>query len=457
MEVLTQLKPKAMGMYSLSTSYAANSLVMSTDGAAAYLSVKAVPAGTPLSNSEYWKVHTDLSDAREKALAAADEANAARAEMLEIARGLTDPVEASGNPVSAVLAGRLPFDSVSSSFAPIQAGSGAPSLENIRAITGWTGANLTRRGKNLYTGSPNFDSSWINYKLWSVVDETYLGMPVLKRNGEWGGVSQDISVTKGITYTFSLYAKASEEKTANIYLSPPYVQIFDIATVKVTLTTSWQRYEVTAMCTESGLCRQRIETETAGSDIFVSGFQLEIGNEATSYEAYHGNDFTAIFPQTIYGGTLDWVTGKLTVTHGAHTFAGTEQITRYKDRFISAMLDSAINSGEKDVVCSHYPLATSGDYRITIGSGTSKLEFWNPAYSTADEFKEYLAAQATAGTPVQIAYKLANPTTIQLTAQAIEQLSGMNTLYGDGGAITIQGRQRPDTALLARIEALEGK
>lgn len=61
MVFLTKLKPEPMGRYDASTAYGINSLVMSVDGASAYISVKDVPAGTPLTNEEYWKIHTDLS------------------------------------------------------------------------------------------------------------------------------------------------------------------------------------------------------------------------------------------------------------------------------------------------------------------------------------------------------------------------------------------------------------
>lgn len=575
-----------MGMYSASTSYIANSLVMSTDGAKAYLSVKAVPAGTPLTNTEYWKLHIDLSSARESALSAADKANAARAEMLEIARGLTDPVEASGNPVSEVLAGRLPFDGITSSFAPIQAGLGDPCVEgwsrnlikptvetvypggvtvtrdesgcytlngtasatsvavigslslnagtytlsyeefggtisssptvvqlydsdagkiiayvtpsarsaaytfaqttavyirvhvyaetvytnykigiqleagstatayqpysNIRPISGWSDAKLTRKSKNLI--APTTSTLYPG------------GVTVsLDKNGchtlDGTASSTAISVIASMELPAGTYTLSYVEKGGTMSKDATVLQLLDRdAGTIVAYATHDRPY---GSCTFDKATAVYVRVHVYSGVKYTGyriGAQLETGGSATDFEPYDGNDsYAATFTQTIYGGTLDWVTGKLTVTHGGHSFDGTEQISRYDNRFVSQMLDSLINNGEKDVICSHYPLLASGDYRITIGSGTSRLEFWNPAYTTADEFKEYLAAQATAGTPVQIAYKLAKPTTLQLTAQEIAQLRGTNTLYGDGGAITIYGRQRPDTALLKRIEALEGK
>lgn len=78
----------------------------------------------------------------------------------------------------------------------------------------------------------------------------------------------------------------------------------------------------------------------------------------------------------------------------------------------------------------------------------SKVYLRDNAYSTVDDYKAYLAAQYAAGTPVQIAYKLATPTTIQLTPQEIKQLQGVNTLYGDG-SISMVGRADKALALEA--------
>ena len=68
---------------------------------------------------------------------------------------------------------------------------------------------------------------------------------------------------------------------------------------------------------------------------------------------------------------------------------------------------------------------------------------------TVDGWKAWLSEH-----PVQIVYKLATPTTIQLTPQEIKQLQGMNTLYGDG-SISMTGRADKALALEARIAALE--
>ena len=66
--------------------------------------------------------------------------------------------------------------------------------------------------------------------------------------------------------------------------------------------------------------------------------------------------------------------------------------------------------------------------------------------------KAYLAAQNDAGTPVQIAYKLATPTPFTATgAQPIPALAGVNTVLTDADSVTVTGRADP----IKRIEDLE--
>lgn len=66
--------------------------------------------------------------------------------------------------------------------------------------------------------------------------------------------------------------------------------------------------------------------------------------------------------------------------------------------------------------------------------------------------KAYLAAQYAAGTPVQIAYKLAEPVPFTVTgAQPIPALSGVNAVLTDANSVTVTGRADP----IKRITDLE--
>ena len=58
-------------------------------------------------------------------------------------------IDAQGNPISfsTDMAAKM---GVKAYFSPVQSGSGDPSPSNVRPISGWTGCEVTRCGKNLY-------------------------------------------------------------------------------------------------------------------------------------------------------------------------------------------------------------------------------------------------------------------------------------------------------------------
>ena len=55
--------------------------------------------------------------------------------------------------------------------------------------------------------------------------------------------------------------------------------------------------------------------------------------------------------------------------------------------------------------------------------------------STVEEFNTWLANQSADNTPVQLAYPLATPTTIDLSPLSIRMLQDTNNIYADCGEI----------------------
>lgn len=466
MTYLTKLKPEPMGAYSLSTAYGVNSLVMSENGAAAYISVKDVPAGTPLTNTEYWKIHTDLTAVKQSAEAAAQKANAARDEMLEIARNLTDAVEKSGNPVQAELVGGLPFDRVATMLEFIQSGSGDPSPENIRTISGWTGAKLTRCGKNL---CPNYATTQtLNDVTFTVKEDGSIIANGTATANIWIYVSKqgsDFNLAVG-AYTLSGISPAGNgcqlidyTYTAGGTFITNFSDTGSGKTINVTDATVKHRVQI------------YIPNGTSLNNFVFRPMIRNASDTDSTYEPYQGNTYSADFGQTVYGGTLDWNTGVLTVDKAYKAIDGTSikvvqagAASGKGNAFIAAASDALIPSSASvlsDITSSHYKTVLGGDaysgvQGICIRATSAEIYIYDSARSamTGAEYNGWLAAQYAAGTPVQACYKLATPTTIQLTPQEIKQLQGMNTLYGDG-SISMTGRADKALALEARIAALE--
>lgn len=169
------------------------------------------------------------------------------------------------------------------------------------------------------------------------------------------------------------------------------------------------------------------------------------------YLPYTGQTNTLTLPETVYGGEVDAVTGKGQETWKSLTFDGTEDWS-YDPRGIFI---TSLTSISKQMV------AVSDRYTGILGANENALYCEDVVfvigkaicgYTSISDWKSYLAAQYAAGTPVQIAYKLATPKSFTATGtQPILALSGVNTILTDANTATVTGRADP----IKRITDLE--
>lgn len=194
----------------------------------------------------------------------------------------------------------------------------------------------------------------------------------------------------------------------------------------------------------------------------------------TVYTPYTGQTNTLTLPETVYGGEVDAVSGdgqdtqKLVILNGTESWnswginAHNPAITGFYTYDINDY-DAKNTKG----ICSHLETPNqdvcggrnAGIGFATVGSSryfmlsmlTSSLPDISAGHEVAS-LKAYLAAQNDAGTPVQIAYKLATPTPFTATgAQPIPALAGANTVLTDADTATVTGRADP----IKRITDLE--
>ena len=144
---------------------------------------------------------------------------------------------------------------------------------------------------------------------------------------------------------------------------------------------------------------------------------------------------------TVYGGTLDVVSGVLTVDRG---FA--ELSEDWKWRKSSSYPGGYIVN--RDVVpgtakfripfvCSHAKTVTQNENYVfgTCYCDVSLNFRIMGESSTIQDWKDYITAQRTAGTPVQICYYIDTPQTYQLTGAEVRTLAGFNQIYSDAGPV----------------------
>lgn len=186
-------------------------------------------------------------------------------------------------------------------------------------------------------------------------------------------------------------------------------------------------------------------------------FQIEVvpGTTApTTYTPYTGQTAALTLPSTVYGGTVDAVTGEGQETWALLTLTGTERIyKRDKYNLFEINLALPVSVPTSTVVASHWSgTKTANTNSLYAENRNINVGLNTCGFDTVDDLKSYLAAQYAAKTPVQIAYKLATPVPFTATgAQPIPALSGVNTVITDADSVTVTGRADP----IKRITDLE--
>lgn len=335
---------------------------------------------------------------------------------------LCPPLEETGNPVQCYPVENYPLG-VTASWEPAQEGSGEPSPENIRPISGRDSVKVERCGENLLNPKENAYDTYTPYGL----TIAYIGDNKVHLSGTYqedGGsfvilnTQQKLLAGKGLKIT------------------------------GFTVEGTKQKYTLYGL-------RTKDETVIAMQAQFAKGDVIDMtvavvvsGSYApTTYTPYTGQTSTLTLPRTIYGGTVDAVTGEGQETWQAKSFNGTENWALYDDGSSAKFFytaDYTVDSEPLDTICSHFSKAAFT--RGTI------IRVYTSVFTDLDAYKDYLTAQYAAGTPVQIAYKLATPTPFTATgAQPIPALSGVNTVITDADSVTVTGRADP----IKRITDLE--
>ncbi len=375
---------------------------------------------------------------------------------------LCPPLEETGNPVVFYPVADYPLG-VTASWEPVQEGSGDPSPDNIRPIKGRDSVKVERCGGNVIEFLRTNDSHesvkiavdaekniTLNgaltrganiiigmCRLHWVAGKTYT-MYVKKVGG-----SASLGSGDGITFAYSLFTQ-------------DYNRYFRGDTRSTNLN-AYIASDAALAETELVFMLQCWRANTVFNNF---KFQIEVvpGTTApTTYAPYTGQTATITLPRTIYGGTVDAVTGDAKSEYLKYTVNGTEEFV-FNDRADGTQYFSAtilqipnVNDIEESIkteLCSHYPIANPYMVKTAcawlLNQKVNYLRISDPRFSTVEEFKSYLAAQYAAGTPVQVCYKLASPVPITATgAQPIPALSGVNTLMTDADSVTVTGRADP--------------
>lgn len=340
---------------------------------------------------------------------------------------------------------------------PIQSGSGTPSPDNVRPISGRTGLAVHRTGQNML--SPHLYSGLI-YNPTVGTTVTLTDSPVqFTDNGDG-----TFELTTSATWQYyTMLARIDDESDWWVECS-----LSSSGNMRTSRGCLDEDFKVLSNFNNSS-ASQSIDNQitipsgaayyfmlftngsSATATITVTEPQVIQGLSATTYEPYNGSTYAFDWTSTagtVYHGTVDPVTGQLTVDW-ANVDLGSIYWTYESGYtypyFVGTMPnDCVVGStvqGQISVLCSIYDSIQNigaSEFRtqdhsfqccLNSNVSTRRLLVQNSAYTDAATFK-------TAMNGVQLVYDLETPVTYQITPQEVALLV-TNNIWSDSGDVSV--------------------
>lgn len=350
-----------------------------------------------------------------------------------------------------------PVKSLVVGIEPVQEGSGDPSPDNVRPITGRTTANITMCGKNvLKITAKTHTTNNVTY------DVNADGTITTNGTATGGNGRCDIinisNPSKALLDAFSgkRLAGCPEDGAYNTYLIHLII-------------------DGTLICrdTGSGVQIPDLSQYYGASNLYIDAsvrtnytaenlvFKPIISDDASygAYEPYSGESLAVAFPTeagTVYGGTLDVTSGLLTVDKaivnlGNLTWNALQVMGKNLFQVQYHLFPAGADGESSKAWCEALktmPYGFNTSYQTydnilwphTNGSFLVSCS----TYTDVDLFKEAMNG-------VYLVYPMKTPQTFQLTPTEIKSMFGINNIYADCGNISVEYRADTSAYIAKKI------
>lgn len=320
-----------------------------------------------------------------------------------------------------------PMAIIKGNITPVQSGSGTPSPQNVRPISGFSGANIVRCGENICGGE--FLADIIVNKVPNATKDT------VNKTVSYSAANINNKVIfdkfkPNTQYTF-ICKMSSGVPNLGIFYTNGTVDIISEG-VNVSRSDRSVAYLGGAWATGS-------------SKLLYDDFGIFEGVKTQSdFEPYNGQTATVNFGQTVYGGVADVTNGKVTITHGfvdlgSLTWVLITMGDNRKGFRASLPLMKTVSSSATafNAICSNYA-TLSGN---AVYSGSIGISAWGTNATDIgiyDSTKESMSVSdfKTAMSGVQLVYELATPIEITTTPVTVSSIAGVNNIFIDTGNLT---------------------
>ena len=328
-----------------------------------------------------------------------------KTEVDEIIEGLYPVSTAGGSLANFTTSLALPLVAMSAEIVAQQAGSGTPTPNNQRAISGWDNINIYHEGNNF-------------------IDTSTLALRDVDANHNQRASYAPFLLSAG---TYALHVTFSDSA------SQIYVQNANDYTV---IANNNKDFTFTLNTATTVMVRTTYST-TSGAQSAISSIALRQRIDTK----------TIALGQTVYGGVLDAKNGKLIITHvceelGSLTWgSGTGGVSRFVANPTYTAKTPTVATIQADVISDIFKTVSSrtiydgvDDYEIAIHTnGTIWVR--DTDYSDKDAFKTAMANH-------YVVYELATPQEITgLTPANFTTIAGEQNIFADSGDISVSFKQ----------------
>ena len=316
----------------------------------------------------------------------------------------------------------MPMVSLVADIDPIQDTSGgAPSPSNICPISGWDSVDVSVCGINVW------DEEW-EVGGYDMNTGAKISVNIRIRS------VNKIDVRPNTSYYFHM-----GNGTGNIL----YYDANDAFISRRNFQSS------SAFTTPNNCYRIAIAMANDYGTTYNNDISINYPSTDTDYHAYTGQTYQTTLPQTVYGGTLDVVSGVLTVDRAMVTLNGQTTGIRFTEvsqtttadgqKYVAYIAMASHNIKNNNIaICDAYAFMDKTPQNMHMGEFDGRGSYFR--FVIADQNLNTLALWNAhlAENPMTLVYELATPTTIQLTPQQIDSLLGRNNVWADSGDVTVE-------------------
>lgn len=324
-------------------------------------------------------------------------------------------------------------------FLPVQEGSGDPSPDNVRPITGWDGMTITRCGKNLFGGD-----ALVNAFTSKGVNPDTVNKTLTYTGSQANSVGRLFENFDEGQYTIVVrYASNASNKNANMklyYTDGASMIISDNSPNCVEISSDGCRKFLTPL---NKMCSHLdAELVSGTATLFYEDFGVFKGDVLLSdFAQYTALKIPISFGRTIYGGYVDLIKGEVVEEYRLldlgtlkWAYGGGDGTIWFIPSTITPTLKPAPSNNTIMVCyCEKYRTMAYGrfshnnanNYAIGIDNiGKPRIRDDDYDNSTITEFNTSLSG-------VMIAAELAEPVRYQLAPVQIKTLKGINNIWSD--------------------------